>query len=81
VVFIPDSPNLDALIKPTPVIFEPQLGKIWPHIRVEIPSRADFEANLAQKTSKNPSKIGSRKPLTALPLIAINSTRKAPKVP
>jgi hypothetical protein len=69
------------LKKPTPVIFESQLGKIWPYIRVEIPSRADFEANLAQKTSKNPSKIGNQKPLTALLSIAINGTRKAPKVP
>jgi hypothetical protein len=68
------------LEKPTPVIFEPQLGKIWPHIRVEIPFHADFEANLTQKTPKNPSKIGNRKPLSALPLVAINGTRQAPKI-
>jgi hypothetical protein len=69
------------LKKLTPVIFEPQLGKIWPYIRVEIPSRVNFEANLAQKTTKNTFKIGNRKPLAALPLIAINSTRKTPKIP
>jgi hypothetical protein len=72
---------LDASKKATPVIFEPQLGKIWPHIRVEIPSRVNFEANLAQKTTKNTFKTGNRKTLTVLPLIAINGTRKAPKTP
>jgi hypothetical protein len=80
-VFTPDCTDLEAFKKLTPVIFEPQLGKIWPHIRVEIPSYADFEANLAQKTSKNTSKIGNQKPLAALLLIAINGTRKAPKIP
>jgi hypothetical protein len=76
-----DSLKLDAQNEPTPVLFEPQLGKIWPHTRVEIPFHADFEANLTQKTPKKPSKIGNRKPLSALPLIAINGTRKAPKIP
>jgi hypothetical protein len=77
----PNSSALDTLKKSAPARFKPQLGKIWPHIRVEIPSRANFEANLAQKTSKNTSKIGNRKPLTALLLIAINGTRKARKIP
>jgi hypothetical protein len=77
----PNSPNLDAQNKPAPVLFGSQLGKIWPHIRVEIPFQSENEANLHQNPSKNPSKIGNRKPLTALLLIAINDTQKAPQIP
>jgi hypothetical protein len=71
-ISIPDSTNLDALRKLTPVIFEPQLGKIWPHISVDIPFRSENEANLHQNKCKKPSKIGNQKPLTDLSKIVIN---------
>jgi hypothetical protein len=67
-----DSPDSDAPRKPTPVIFEPQFGKIWPHISVDIPFRSKNEANLHQNKYKKPSKIGDQKPLTDLLKIIIN---------
>jgi hypothetical protein len=72
-----DSPNLDGQNKPTPVLIEPQTGKIWPHITVEIPSRSDFRPNLATTASKK----DNREPLSSLLSIAINGARKAPQIP
>jgi hypothetical protein len=57
------------------------LGKIWPHISVEIPFQSENEANLHQNKCKKPLKIGNRKPLADLLKIAINGSQKAPKIP
>jgi hypothetical protein len=72
-----DSPNLGAQNESTPVSIEPQTGKIWPHITVEIPSRSDFRPNLATKASKKDYK----EPLSSLLSTAINGTQKAPQIP
>jgi hypothetical protein len=63
------------------VLFEPQLGKIWPHICVKIPLRSENEAYLGQNLHENSSKKGNRKPLAELSRITINGSQKAPKIP
>jgi hypothetical protein len=57
------------------------LGKIWPHISVEIPIQSENEAYLHQNKRQKPSKIGNRKPLVDLLRIFINESQKAPKIP
>jgi hypothetical protein len=69
-----DSPDSDAQNKFTPVLIESQTGKIWPYITVEIPSRSDFQSNLATTASKKED----REPLSSLLSTAINGARKAP---
>jgi len=63
--------------EPTPAASGRPQEKIWPHIAVEIPFRLDIHINPIGTASQR----GSRVPLASLGSIAINGTRKAPKIP
>jgi hypothetical protein len=76
-VFEANSSDLVAQNEFTLVSIEPQTGKIWPHITVEISSRSDFRPNLATTASQR----DNREPLSSLLSTAINGARKAPQIP
>jgi hypothetical protein len=52
------------------------MGKIWPHITVEILFRLDSYSNLAISTVQR----GPKRALASLSLIALNKTQKAPQI-
>jgi hypothetical protein len=63
--------------KSTLDLIEPQMGKICPHISVEIPFQPEFHQYLSdfEPTGAN------RKPMAPLSSIALNGAQKAPKIP
>jgi hypothetical protein len=72
-----DSPGSDAQNEPTPASIGPQMGRIWPHITVEIPFRPDSHSNSAISTVQR----GPRRALGSLSSIALNGAQKAPQIP
>jgi hypothetical protein len=72
-----NSPDLDAQNKPTPALIGLQMGKIWPHITVEISFHPDSYSNSAISTVQR----GLRRALASLLLIALNRAQKAPQIP
>jgi hypothetical protein len=72
-----DSDKFSAYEEFTPALIGQELGKIWPHIRVEIPFRPEIHQNSADFALEK----GSRTPLAVLSSIALNGARKAPKIP
>jgi hypothetical protein len=63
--------------EPTPSLIERQINKIWPYISVEIPFQPEIHSISVESTPKR----GPRQPLASLLSIAVNGTRKAPKIP
>jgi hypothetical protein len=72
-----DSPNLGAYKVLVLASIGLQTGKIWPHISVDIP----FRAEIHQYSSESASKYANREPLASLSSIALNGAQKAPKMP
>jgi hypothetical protein len=79
--FRADSLNSGGQNEPTPALIEPQTGKIWPHISVEIPFRPEYHSKSHSSSVTTTSQRGPRKPLGSLSSIAINGAKKAPKIP
>ena len=63
--------------EPTLALKAWEMGPICPYISVEISFRPDLHANSAKSMSKK----GNQKLLTALFVIALNGSRKSPKIP
>ena len=72
-----DSDKFSTSNESTPALIGHELGPICPYISVEIPFRPDLHGD----STKSRPKTINRKPLTAVPLIALNGAQKAPKIP
>jgi hypothetical protein len=60
-----------------PSLIGRQLNKIWPHISVDIPFNLKFHSFSVESTPRR----DTRQPLASLSSIALNDTKRAPKIP
>jgi Transposase IS4 len=72
-----DRKNPSGQNEPTPSLIGRQINKVWPHISVDIPFRAEFHSISTESTSTQ----NTRLPLASLSSIAINGAKRAPKIP
>jgi hypothetical protein len=70
-------PQFSVYEKLAPASIGLQTGKIWPHISVNIP----FRAEIHQYSSESTSKYANRESLASLSSIALNGAQKALKMP
>jgi hypothetical protein len=75
--FRADRAKISGQNEPTPSLIGRQVNKIWPHISVEIPFKPKFHSISVESSPKR----GTRQPLASLSSIALNGTKKAPKIP